>query len=151
MLQLATSAHREAVNRLGQQIHTLHVGFRPDHFCAAEEIFPQERFQKEVSERNLYVAILEEQVVGYALLRIRTYEGPLVANRRVMVIEEFCVEEMLRGHGIGKAMMADVRALAKAFRCKELRLSVYPQNDDAVAFYQKCGFLIRTIDMDCKL
>ena len=48
-------------------------------------------------------------------------------------------------------MIADIRALAKAFRCKELRLSVYPQNDDAVVFYQKCGFTIRTIDMECKL
>ena len=151
MLQLATPADREAVNRLGQQIHTLHVSFRPDHFCDAEEIFSQERFDKEVQERNLYVARLEDQVVGYTLLRIRSYDGPLVVNRRVMVIDEFCVEEMLRRHGIGTAMMTDIRALARAFRCSQLRLNVYPQNDEALTFYQKCGFLIRTIDMECKL
>ena len=86
MLQLASPADREAVNRLGRQIHELHVAMRPDHFCSSEEVFSQERFDKEVKDRNLYVAKLEDQVVGYALLRVRSYEGPLVVNRRVMTL-----------------------------------------------------------------
>ena len=53
--------------------------------------------------------------------------------------------------GIGKAMMEDIHALAKAFRCTDLQLGVYPQNDGAVAFYQKCGFTIRSIDMQRKV
>ena len=48
-------------------------------------------------------------------------------------------------------MMEDVRALARAFGCRDLQLGVYPQNDSAVAFYQKCGFTIRSIDMMMKV
>ena len=40
-----------------------------------------------------------------------------------------------------------VMELAKAFGCTDMQLGVYPQNDDAVAFYQKCGFTIRSIEM----
>ena len=52
--------------------------------------------------------------------------------------------------GIGKAMISDVRALARAFGCREVILGVHPENDEAVGFYQKCGFAIRTINMDMK-
>ena len=68
-----------------------------------------------------------------------------------MVIDEICVDEHCRGNGIGKQMMLEVRALAKAFGCTDMQLGVYPQNYDAVAFYQKCGFTIRSIDMQRKV
>ena len=64
-----------------------------------------------------------------------------------MVVDEICVEELCRGSGIGKQMMTEARALARAFGCTDMQLGVYPQNDDAVAFYQKCGFTIRSIEM----
>ena len=48
-------------------------------------------------------------------------------------------------------MMAELRILAKAFGCSDLQLTVYPQNDAAVNFYQKCGFLIKSIDMQRKV
>ena len=89
--------------------------------------------------------------IGYALLLIRDCGHAGLVKRRVIQIEEFCVQESLRGQGIGMEMMAEVRALAKAFRCTDLQLGVYPQNDGAVAFYQKCGFTIRSIDMQRKV
>ena len=57
------------------------------------------------------------------------------------------VKPECRGQGIGKEMMEDIHALAKAFRCTDLQLGVYPQNDGAVSFYQKCGFTIQNITM----
>ena len=48
-------------------------------------------------------------------------------------------------------MMEELRALARAFGCTDMQLSVYPQNDEAVSFYQKCGFTIRNINMQRKV
>jgi ribosomal protein S18 acetylase RimI-like enzyme len=97
------------------------------------------------------VARLAEVVVGYVLVKFRNYDMPGHVKRRVMVIDEICVEESCRNQGIGKEMMEDVRALARAFGCTDLQLGVYPQNDAGVAFYQKCGFTIRSIDMQRKV
>ena len=151
MLQLACISDREAVNALARQIHRLHVDWRPDIYEMPEELFWEERFLQEIKDRNLYVAKIDGIVIGYALLKIRNYDWPGVVPRRVMVIEEICVEETLRNQGFGKAMMADIHALARAFGCGDLQLGVFPQNDDAVAFYQKCGFTIRSIDMQKKV
>lgn len=107
--------------------------------------------QEAIRQRQLYIARLNGILAGYVLLKIRSYDWPGVVKRRVMVVDEFCVEESIRGRGIGKSMMEDVHALAKAFGCSDLQLGVYPQNDEAVGFYQKCGFTIRSITMQRKV
>lgn len=151
MLELATSADREAVNTLARQVHAMHVAWRPDIYEMVEELYSEERFQEAVSERQLYVAKVGGVTVGYVLLKIRSYDWPGVIKRRVLLVDEICVEESVRNQGFGKEMMEDVHALAKAFGCTDMQLGVYPQNDSAVAFYQKCGFAIRSIDMQRKV
>ena len=47
--------------------------------------------------------------------------------------------------------LEEVHALARAFGCTDLQLNVYPQNDAAVSFYQKCGFMIQNINMQRKI
>ena len=151
MLELATLSDRPAVNGLAKQVHEMHVSWRPDIYAMVEELYSEERFSEAVQARQLYVAKLNGIVAGYVLLKIRDYNWPGVVRRKVMIVDEICVEKAFRGHGIGTRMMEEVHALAKAFGCTDLQLGVYPQNDDAVGFYQKCGFTIRSIDMQRKV
>lgn len=151
MLELARECDREKVNELAQQVHAMHVAWRPDIYEMVEEMYPQDRFSEEVARRQLYVAKIGGQVTGYVLLKVREYNWPGVVKRKVMLVDEIAVDDRCRNQGIGTAMMEEVRVLAKAFGCTDLQLGVYPQNDKAVAFYQKCGFTIRSIDMQRKV
>lgn len=151
MLELATKLDRSAVNRLARQVHALHVSWRPDLYTMPEELFPEELYSELLKNRELYVAKLDGTVIGFAWVRIRTAEGVGLVTRKVMLINQVCVDEALRNHGIGTQMMEEVRVLARAFGCTDLQLGVYPQNDAAVSFYQKCGFMIRSIDMQRKV
>ena len=151
MLELATAADRSAVNELALQSHMLHVQWRPDIYNAVEEYFNDEEFAQLIRERKLYVAKLDTTVAGFTLLSQQRFEGSGIVPRKVMSVDEFVVHETCRGHGIGKVMMEDIHALARAFRCSDLQLKVYPQNDDAVGFYQKCGFQIQNIGMQKKV
>lgn len=151
MLELAVLSDRDSVEALARQVHELHVAWRPDIYEMPEALYTQERFLSHIRSRELYVARENGAVIGYVLLKMRSYDWPGVVRRKVMVIDEICVDRSCRGNGIGKQMMLEVRALAKAFGCTDMQLGVYPQNDDAVAFYQKCGFTIRSIDMQRKV
>lgn len=151
MLELARESDREAVNALARQVHTMHIEWRPDLYTLPEEMYPEERFAESIKQRELYVARSGSLVVGYALVRIRVSEGAGLVYRKVMLVDEFAVDESCRNQGIGTQMMAEVRALARAFGCTDMQLGVYPQNDAAVAFYQKCGFMIRNINMQRKV
>ena len=151
MIELATKNDRSAVNRLARQVHEMHVQWRPDLYNMPEELFPEELYDELVKNRELYVAKLDGAVIGFALLKMRVSEGVGKVTRKIMLIDQVCVDEALRNHGIGTQMMEEVRVLARAFGCTDLQLGVYPQNDAAVSFYQKCGFMIRSIDMQRKV
>ena len=151
MLELARLSDRKQVESLAREVHAMHVQWRPDIYEMVPELYTEERFQTAIRERQLYVARLEDTVIGYVLLKIRSYDWPGVVRRKVMVVDEICVDTSLRNHGVGTQMMSEVRVLSKAFGCTDLQLGVYPQNDAAVAFYQKCGFQIQTITMQRKV
>ena len=151
MLELANPVQRETVNALARQVHDAHVSWRPDLYESTEELYPEARFLDHIRNRELFVARLEGMVVGYVLVKIREANSPGLCPRRVMMISEICVDQDLRNHGIGTEMVSDVRVLAKAFRCTDLQLHVYPQNDEGVAFWQKCGFTIQNIQMQRKV
>ena len=151
MLELAVDADREEVNNLARQVHAMHVAWRPDIYEMPEALYPEERFREAVRERSLYVARLGGVIVGYVSVKLCSYDWPGMVKRKVMCIDEIAVEESLRNQGIGTEMMGDIHALARAFGCTDLQLEVYPQNDAAVAFYEKCGFTIRSIEMQKKV
>ena len=151
MLELARLEDRESVNELALQAHAMHISWRPDLYEMVEELYSPERMQSVITSRSLYVAKIDGMVIGYVLTGIRSIEFPGAVKRKIMVIDELVVHELCRGRGIGTSMVADIRALARAFRCTDLQVTVYPQNDDAVGFYQKCGLMIQNLTMQCKL
>ena len=150
MIELATKQDREAVERLAKQVHALHVQWRPDLYTMPGELYPQELFSEMIRKRELYVAKIDGIVAGYCRLVMKQASGIGIAPRKVMLIDQFCVDEPLQNHGIGTQMAAEIRVLAKAFGCTDLQLGVYPQNDAAVSFWQKCGFMIQSITMQRK-
>lgn len=151
MLELARREDFEAVNAIAKQVHDLHVAWRPDLYCHCDCPIPMDYYLDCIAQRTLFVAKLSGTVVGILRFEVRETGGEGNTIRKVMRIDNIAVEESLRNHGIGKAMVEDVRALARVQRCDEIILSVYPENDDAVAFYQKCGFTIRNIGMQMKV
>lgn len=151
MLQLARPEDHASIEVLAQQIHRMHVQWRPDIYETADLIWPQERFDEAIAQKLLFAAKADGAVVGYVLVRIRNYEAAGYVKRKVLAVDEICVEESLRCRGIGTEMMADIRAIARAYGCTDVQLGVYPQNNEALAFYQKCGFRIRSIDMQMKI
>ena len=151
MLELATLSDWQEINRLSNQVAALHTAWRPDLFREAEVSYEKEYFEELIREKALFVAKLGGTVVGYTAFWIWETNGPCSVPRKVLSINDFCVDAPLRGHGIGTQMMAELRILAKAFVCSDLQLTVYPQNDAAINFYQKCGFQIKSIDMQTKV
>lgn len=151
MLELARPEDRAAVNALARQVHALHVAWRPDIFEIPEELYPQERFQAAIAERQLYVAKLGGEIVGFALVVIRQYDRPGLVKRKVLILDEICVDEAYRRQGIGRQIMGDVKALARAFGCTDIQLGVYPQNTAALALYESAGMKIRSVDLQMKL
>ena len=148
MLQLARESDWEEVKRLSVQIHDLHVRWRPDIFFHSDEPYPRDKFLDDIKQRMVYVYKADGSVLGYIVLCLISKGGPGVMEKKLLRLESICVDEAERGKGIGKSMITGVRALAKAFGCNGLLLGMHPENEKALRFYKKCGFTIRTINME---
>ena len=151
MLQLARPEDRAAINEQAAQIHGMRIPWHPDIYQMVDEMWPQQRFDDAVALRQLFVSKSDEKVIGYVLVRVSNYDTPGLVKRKVLLIDEFGVVEAFRNCGVGTEMMLGVRAIANAFGCTDMQLNVYPQNNEALAFYQKCGFRIGSVQMRSKV
>ena len=151
MLQLARPEDRAAINQLAAQIHAMHVLWHPDIYKMEEEMWPQQRFDNAVTQRQLFVEKIDDKVIGYVVIRVLEHCRTGLVARKMLLIDEFCVDEVYRNRGVGTEMMIGVRAIAHAFGCTDMQLNVYPQNNEALAFYQKCGFRIGSVQMRAKI
>lgn len=151
MLELAKPSDREAINALARQVHALHVAWRPDVFRMVEELYPVERFERAVAEKQLYVARRYGIPIGYAAVILRHYNWPGVVDRKVLMLDEFCVDESSRGRGIGKQMMEDIKALAREMGCGDIQLGVYAQNSAAIGFYERMGMSVSSYAYHMKI
>jgi GNAT superfamily N-acetyltransferase len=84
---------------------------------------------------EVLIAELNEQTVGFALFfpTYSTWEG-----RPGMHLEDIFVLEQVRGHGVGRKLMAALAALAVTRGCARLELSVLHWNP-AREFYHRLG------------
>lgn len=150
-LEKATPEDRQSVNALAMEVHSLHVGWRPDIYEMPREIYPEERFSAALERSELYVARRNGDIVGYAAIKMRSFDWTGMVKRRVLFVDELSVSAEYRRKGIGKSVMAGIRKIAQEEGCTDLQLSVYPQNREAVAFYEACGFFPQSVTMSTKV
>ncbi len=151
MLELARESDWEAVRRLSIQIHDMHAAWRPDMYFHSDEPYPKEQFLADIRSRLVYTAKVYGVVAGYVIVSLLEKGGPGTVEQRLMRLDVLCVDEAARGQGIGRAMVDDVRALARAFGCRGLILSAHPENEAALAFYRACGFQLRTVQLEQRI
>ena len=85
---------------------------------------------------ELLLATLDGAVEGFALFfpNYSTWEG-----RAGLYVEDLYISEWARGTGVGRRLLAEVAAIARARDCPRLDLSVLHWNP-ARGFYERLGF-----------
>ncbi len=85
---------------------------------------------------RVVVAVLEDEVVGLAHL----HASPTIEHESPAAkIGALVVDESHRGEGIGRALVGELEAEARARRCVLLFLTTATRREDAHAFYRRVG------------
>ena len=148
LLEFARPGDWAALNRIAVQVNDLHAQW--DVSAPTDVVYPDDFFQEMVEMDQLLVARRGGVLVGYVRFYLWETSGTSV-KRKFLTIDDVGVEESLRGQGIGKQMMADLRSYALSSGCTDLQLFVDAHNENALAFYQKCGLHISNYGMQAKL
>ena len=133
------------INNLAKQVHELHVNWRPDLFLSVNEVIKKEELKEKIDNGEIFVAKLENNIVGYIIFNIKEKNNPNMRYRKQLNIEAICIDEKNRGRGIGTELLKFVRVIAKKNNCTDMYLTLNEENINAIKIYEKFGFRVKNI------
>ncbi len=150
-IRFAQSRDIPGMLNLLQQVGEVHHQIRPDLFRSGAQKYDEAALEALLKnpDRPIFIAQNEGQVAGYAFCILQvTKDDPVLQDRKVLYIDDLCVDEAQRGHGIAGALYQQVCQYARSIGCDAVTLNVWSGNDTAMAFYQKCGLKPQKVGME---
>ncbi|WP_055589686.1 GNAT family N-acetyltransferase [Peterkaempfera griseoplana] len=86
--------------------------------------------------------VADGRIAGYVRVVPST---PLASNAHVRQIQGLAVDGELRGHGIGRALVAAACERARGEGARRITLRVLGHNRPARALYERCGFQVEGV------
>jgi len=115
----------------------------PVHFDEyMNKAFSREQISKEAKDPNsiFYLLIVEDKVEGY--LKLNRREAQTEPDMIDMLeIERIYVSSNLQGHGLGARLVEKAKQVAREENYSQLWLGVWDQNEAALGFYKRQGFI----------
>ena len=143
----------QGIHNLIMQVHKLHVNERNDIY---KDVDPMdfEEFRTELSNsNNIYlIAELENEIVGICFSQIKEISNnKIMKNRKILHIENICVDENHQKKGIGKKLYKQIVQLAKEKNIDNIELMVWGFNKNAINFYKNLGMNIKNLKFEQKI
>jgi ribosomal protein S18 acetylase RimI-like enzyme len=91
---------------------------------------------------RIFVAVKEEDIMGFAQLRLDSSEGePCVMDlTKPVELQRIYVDYSQHGGGLARALLHAAEEEARGLGFETIWLGVLPENTRAVKFYEKVGF-----------
>ena len=134
-----------------RQVGEVHHQIRPDLFRAGAQKYDEAALEKLLADPNrpVLAAVEKGALLGYAFCILQVTEGdPVLRDRKVMYIDDLCVDEIRRGQGVAGALYRAVCDYARELDCDAVTLNVWCGNDRAMACYEKCGLKPQKVGME---
>ncbi len=106
------------------------------HECIASDELLHSALFGERPYAEVVIAELDGNAAGFALF---FYNFSTFLARPGIYLEDLFVQPAFRGHGVGKALLQRLAALAVERQCGRLEWSVLDWNVDAIGFYESVG------------
>ena len=148
ILRLAEAQDYSGVETIMEQVHRLHVQWRPDIYQHTEVILPYEAFLRSIREGTFLVAEADGKIVGILDYTLRHTGSDRQVTRDVAFINSMAVHEDYRGLGIGRRFFEVMKEIVREKCLDGLELQVNARNTDAWEMYRHCGFVEKSINME---
>lgn len=142
MIRRAKNEDIDRLNALLYQVQQLHADGRPDIFKKGAKKYTTEELKAIIADDMTPIYVDEEDgtVVGYAFCIYQiTRESEQLHPRKVLYIDDLCVDAPYRRKHIGEKLYHYVLDVAKKNGCDSVTLNVWRVNPSAEKFYQKMG------------
>ena len=154
MIRKATHNDIPRILELLSQVNDVHAEGRPDFFIKGKRKYNEEDLLKIINDDTTPVFVyvgtrLVTSVQGYAFCVIQDLsQCDNLRPDKSLYIDDICVDENYRRHGVGKKLYEHVLQFAKEEKCFNITLNVWAKNPDAQAFYESMGMTVQKVCME---
>lgn len=136
------------------QVHGLHAEGRPDLFIPGCKKYTADQLRGLLTDPEntpIFAAILDGLLVGYCFCVKQVQTAASMQKITTLYVDDLCVDQSMRGRGIGKALYDHAVTYAREQGYYNLTLNVWACNPSAMAFYEKCGLAVQKVGMELVL
>ena len=151
MIRKATHKDIPRILELLSQVNDVHAEGRPDFFIKGKRKYNEEDLLKIINDDTTPVFVCEENddIKGYAFCVIQDLsQCDNLRPDKSLYIDDICVDENYRRHGVGKMLYEHVLQFAKEEKCFNVTLNVWANNPGAQAFYESMGMTVQKVCME---
>ena len=151
MIRKATHNDIPRILELLSQVTDVHAEGRPDFFIKGKRKYNEEDLLKIINDDTTPVFVCEENddIKGYAFCVIQDLsQCDNLRPDKSLYIDDICVDENYRRHGVGKKLYEHVLQFAKEEKCFNITLNVWAKNPGAQAFYESMGMTVQKVCME---
>ncbi|ETP69832.1 hypothetical protein G159_04735 [Planococcus glaciei CHR43] len=115
----------------------------PEHLNAyLERAYNLEQLEREIANPSsyFYFVLYDQQVAGYLKINTGNAQSEEMGEDSLEV-ERIYVKKDFQKHGLGKQLLNKAMEMALELNKSKIWLGVWEENDNAIAFYQKKGFV----------
>ncbi|MBZ5203052.1 GNAT family N-acetyltransferase [Planomicrobium chinense] len=115
----------------------------PEHLNAyLERAYNLEQLEREIANpsSHFYFVLYGQQVAGYLKINTGNAQSEEMGDDSLEV-ERIYVKKDFQKHGLGKQLLNKAMEMALELNKSKIWLGVWEENDNAIAFYQKKGFV----------
>lgn len=121
------------------QVNLIHANARPDIFKVVTK-YSNDELEEKINKEPIFVYTNDnDEVYGYIFGVIQETKTNHLIFHKTFFIDDFCVDSLQRGLGVGKKLYEYVKEYAKGIGCDRVMLNVWNFNESAYNFYLKCG------------
>lgn len=154
-IRKATINDSEEILKLLYQIHKIHSNNRQDIFKKNSVKYNKEELLRILNSEKYHIYVYEDEnkkVLAHLFFILEEiFESNSLENRKILFIDDLCVDEFYRGKGIGKELIEFAIKKAKEFSCDSINLNVWNFKINSLEFYKKLGFNELKTLMEIKL
>jgi ribosomal protein S18 acetylase RimI-like enzyme len=152
IIRTATQKDLQAIKELYSLLDADAVYYQPEHFLKNER--PEEFILNIIQNDKSDFLLIEEDnhVIGFSLIQEKAAADiSCLKQEHYAYLLDLVIAEEYRSRGYGASLMRASKEWGRERKLDFLRLSVFPENDRGIKFYENQGLKETMKTMECRL
>ena len=150
MIRKANKGDIKGLIALLYQADAVHHGIRPDLFKPDTPKYSEQDLEAILEDEQKPIFVYDDgKIRGHAFCQVTEVRNHrLLQDIKTLYVDDICVDEQMRGTGIGKALYEYVHEYARSLGCYNLTLNVWEGNERGLGFYKSMGMRVQKTGME---